>query len=256
MPIRRIKSKLLKGNVMLKNPILRRHLPETHPFKPSIIASMIKRYPTLFIKPDKGSQGKGIVRLKHRNNRKIQISWNLRHRKVQKRSVRSALRKILRPKVTYLIQRGIQLAKYKNRLIDIRVYMQKPKSNWVISGKVVRVGAPGRFVTNFHQGANPETIEKVLGSIYKNQPKKMKRTIRYIENISRITARVLDRNFPGIRQLGIDIALDTNGRIWILEANTTNPAFMTFKNLKDKTMYRRIVAIRRYIYSKYRKRKK
>ncbi|BCJ86929.1 hypothetical protein skT53_19140 [Effusibacillus dendaii] len=212
---------------------------------------MMKRYPTLFIKPDKGSLGKGIVRLKRYKNRKIKISWDLRHRKVKKSSVWKELQKILKPKRTYLIQQGLKLAKYKNRPVDIRVYMQKPKSKWHISGKVVRVAAAGKFVTNYSQGGRPKSLKTVLRSIYKNRPRKVKRTIRSIDKISTTAAKVLNRKFPRIRQLGIDIAVDTEGRIWIIEANK-NPGFMLFKKLKDKTMYRRIVKRRRYIYSRYR----
>ncbi len=129
--------------------------------------------------------------------------------------------------------------------------MQKPNSDWLISGKVVRVGAARRFVTNYHQGGKPKTLKTVLGSIYKDQPDTVKTIIRSIDNTSTITAKVLDRNFPGIRQLGIDIAVDTDGRIWIIEANTS-PAFLTFKHLKNKTMYHRILKRFRYIRSKYR----
>ncbi|BCJ85986.1 YheC/YheD family protein [Effusibacillus dendaii] len=251
MPLRRVKGKLLKGNAMGKHPVLRRHLPETYRLKTHVFKRMIKRYPTVFIKPDKGSQGKGIVRLQHCSNREIKISWNLQHMKVKERSAWQELKKRLRPKTTYLIQQGLPLAKYKHRRIDVRVYMQKPKSKWLISGKVVRVGAPGRFVTNYHQGGQPKTIESVMNSIAKNQREEVKRAIRYLEEISLIAAEVLDQNFPGIRQLGMDIAVDRNGRIWIIEANT-NPGFLLFKKLKDKTMYHRIVGRRRYIFSKYR----
>ncbi|WCK56608.1 YheC/YheD family protein [Aneurinibacillus sp. Ricciae_BoGa-3] len=251
MPLRRIKGKLIKGKAMLKHPVLKRYIPEFHALKPGVRTQMMKRYHTLFIKPDKGSQGKGIVRLKKLKNGKVQISLGLRHTVVKKFYVKNTLTQLLHPKKTYLIQQGLKLAKYKNRLIDIRVFMQKPNDRWLISGRVVRIGAAGRFTTNYHQGGQPETLEVVLRSIYKNQPKKINPTIRSLDRICTMTARVLDRRFPGIRQLGIDVAIDSNGRLWIIEANT-NPAFLTFKNLKDKTMYYRILRRRRYIYSKYR----
>jgi hypothetical protein len=50
---------------MQKHPVLRRHLSETRPFKSNVLSPMMKRYRTLFIKPDTGSHGKGIARLKH-----------------------------------------------------------------------------------------------------------------------------------------------------------------------------------------------
>lgn len=251
MRMRRVKGKLKKNNVMRKHPVLRRHLPETHRLRKGVLARMIKRYGTLFIKPDKGSQGVGIVRLRRRGRRKILISWGLRHRQVKRRLVGQTVRQILHAKKTYLVQQGIRLAKYRNRLVDIRVLMQKPNSNWRISGQVVRVAARGRFVTNYHQGARPKPLQKVLATIYKGKPGKIQSTIRNIKNISVTTAKVLYRKFPGIRQLGIDLALDRGGRIWIIEANT-NPGTMLFKSLKNKRMYRVIAARRRYLRAKYR----
>jgi glutathione synthase/RimK-type ligase-like ATP-grasp enzyme len=246
MTSRRVHGKLLKGNAMYKSFILRRHLPRTYPYNPVTLKRMMTRHPDVFIKPDKSSQGEGIVRLKRLNRDIILISWKLNHRKIRRNKVGRALKKLLQPRRTYLVQQGLKLAKYNNRLVDIRVYMQKPKSTWFVSGKVVRVAAPGRFVTNYSQGATPETVQKVLFSIYKKHPRQANHIIRRIDRLSIIAAKVLDRRFPGIRQLGIDIAVDSNGRIWIIEANTT-PGFKTFKHLRDKSMYRRIVLRRNYI---------
>jgi glutathione synthase/RimK-type ligase-like ATP-grasp enzyme len=250
MPIRRIKGKILKSNVMSRHPLLRLHLPETYKYEPNILFSMMKRYSSVFIKPDKGSQGKGIIRVKQLGNNMYQISWGLQHRRAQEDDVLPAIKKLLRPKGSYLVQRGLQLAKYRDRYVDIRVYMQKPNTSWKISGKVVRVAAPSRFVTNYHQGGKPEILEKVLRAIYKDDPSKIQPTIKFIYSLSTTVAKVLDEAFPGIRQLGIDLGIDKERRIWIIEANT-NPAFLTFKHLKDKTMYRRILSRRRYIRARY-----
>jgi hypothetical protein len=47
--------------------------------------------------------------------------------------------------------------------------------------------------------------------------------------------------------LGLDLAVDKSGKLWMIEENT-GPALYLFAKLKDKTMYRnimRIVASRR-----------
>nr|WP_328803715.1 YheC/YheD family protein [Paenibacillus puerhi] len=128
--------------------------------------------------------------------------------------------------------------------------MQKPASKWLVSGEVVRVGAAGRFVTNYHNGGKPAYLKSVLHSIYKNQPNKVNRMIRDIEKISMISSKELNRKFPKNHQWGVDIALDKNGRLWIIESNAS-PAFLTFKHLKDKTMYNRILRRKHHIRSKY-----
>ncbi|WNQ12230.1 YheC/YheD family protein [Paenibacillus aurantius] len=250
MPLRYVEEKLLKDKAMRKDPRLRHHLPETLPWSPGILAIMISRYPTVFIKPDVGSLGNGIVRVKKQKNHRLQVSWGLHHREVDRNSLLPVLRTLLSPRRAYLVQQGLQLAKYRNRLLDIRVFMQKPDKAWRISGKVVRVGAPGRFVTNYHQGARPETVENVLSALYPRDPDKVKHTIREINQVSAMAAKALDREFPGLRTLGIDIAVDNKGRVWIIEVNTA-PTFNTFRALKDKTMYYRILRRARIIQAKY-----
>ncbi|WP_107725747.1 YheC/YheD family protein [Desmospora activa] len=69
--------------------------------------------------------------------------------------------------------------------------------------------------------------------------------------LSHVSSRVLDARFPGIRELGVDIAVDQKGKLWILEVNTS-PACSTFRLLRDKTMYRRIIKNKRVIYRGYR----
>jgi glutathione synthase/RimK-type ligase-like ATP-grasp enzyme len=127
--------------------------------------------------------------------------------------------------------------------------MQKPRNSWVVSGKVTRVAAPGRFLTNYHQGAKPATVPEVLRSVLIND-RKVAEMIQQIDQLSLATTRVLDAHFPGIRELGIDIAMEKSGKLWILETNTS-PACITFRLLPDKTMYHRILMNRRYIYNAY-----
>ncbi len=242
---------MLKEYTMRKHRVLRRHLPETHWYSGKRLHEMVRQYPSVFVKPDKGSQGKGIVRVRRQSRHRYQVSWGLKHKEVRRSSLLTELKKVLQSRHRYLVQQGLNLARYRKRLFDIRVYMQKPRSHWYVSGKVVRVGAAGRFVTNYYQGARPESVEKVLGSLFLMTNQKWKKTTRKkINSISKILAKVLDGKFPGIRHLGIDIGIDDDGRIWIIEANT-NPANQTFKRLKDKKMYRKIKDRRRYILKKY-----
>lgn len=249
MSVRIVYGKLRKGNAMRSDSMLRRHLPETHPYKPAAVRTMLRKYRSVFIKPDKGSLGKGIIRIGRVNSDKVRISWGLRHREIPKSMAVRTLAKLLRRNSTYLIQQGLELEKYKGRIFDIRVFMQKPQSKWFISGRVVRVGTPGKFVTNYSQGASPATIEKVFRSIYKNRPNKAAQMIKKIDALCFALARRMDRKFPGVRELGIDIGVDRNSYIWIIEANTA-PQFNTFRRLGDKTMYKRILARHRIIYKK------
>ncbi|MNH85768.1 Endospore coat-associated protein YheD [compost metagenome] len=240
---------------MRRSPLLRRHLPETRPYHPYVLKRMLNQHSTVFVKPDTGSQGRGIVRLKRIKNKGVHISWGLNNRKVSRKFVIRELHQRLSPYHSYLVQQGLHLTKYHHRLVDIRVFLQKPGTKWLISGKVVRVGAAGRFVTNYSQGGRPVHLPKVLNSIYHHNPQKVHRTIQKIDQIAYHAAAALNRRFPGIRVLGIDIGLDRSGRIWIIEANT-RPGTQLFKNLGDQSMYHAIVTRRELIDRQYKGRRR
>jgi glutathione synthase/RimK-type ligase-like ATP-grasp enzyme len=209
---------------------------------------MLKQHNTVFIKPDKGSGGYGIIRIRKIDGYRFEVSKGTKKSLVSRKNLSSYIRKITRPSSSYLVQQGIQLARYRGHPFDFRIYMQKPRNSWVVSGKVTRVAAPGRFLTNYHQGAKPVTVPEVLRSVLNNN-KKVAGVIQQIDQLSMATARILDDKFPGIRELGIDIAMEKSGKLWILEANT-RPGSATFRLLSDKTMYDRIQKNRRYIYNK------
>lgn len=46
----------------------------------------------------------------------------------------------------------------------------------------------------------------------------------------------------GFRELGLDVAIDSKGRPWILEVNT-RPQFYPLKNMSSHKLYRRMVNI-------------
>ena len=50
-----------------------------------------------------------------------------------------------------------------------------------------------------------------------------------------------DQHLKGFRELGLDVAIDTEGIPWILEVNT-RPQFYPLKNMKNKKLYNRIVS--------------
>jgi glutathione synthase/RimK-type ligase-like ATP-grasp enzyme len=238
-------GKMVKHKEMLQHPILRRYLPETHWLTHARTLRMLKSYSSIFIKPNHGSGGKGIIRVKKIRNG-YQVRRDYRRKYVGSNSLYKAIRSYRKPSHQYLVQRGLRLARYKGSIFDIRIYMQKPKSKWIISGMVVRVAAPNRYVTNYHKGGHAKSVHKVLLKIFKNNRKKVNDSLNRITNLSYIIAKTLNKRHYDIHELGIDIAIGKNGRIWIIEANS-KPGHKLFTKLLDKTMLRRIRKNKRLI---------
>ncbi|TVY06548.1 hypothetical protein FPZ49_28540 [Paenibacillus cremeus] len=65
------------------------------------------------------------------------------------------------------------------------------------------------------------------------------------ERIALIAAKRLGERFPKLMQVGFDIGIDRNRRIWIIEGNYW-PDLLPFRLLKDSSMYRRILWYRKH----------
>ncbi|PTM59017.1 YheC/D-like protein [Desmospora activa DSM 45169] len=182
MPVRRVKGKLLKYGVMSRDSRLNRHLPQTRQLRESELRSMLKRYSTLFIKPDKGSGGHGIIRVRRLSESKMKVEWGRNRSVVHPKALTPMLCEITNPSHRYLIQQGVSLSRVNGRAFDIRVFMQKPKNRWVVSGKVVRVASRGRFLTNYHQGAKPAPVPQVLHQLYRGE--KAAKMMQKIDSLS------------------------------------------------------------------------
>ncbi|UVI31018.1 YheC/YheD family protein [Paenibacillus spongiae] len=234
-----VKSKWTKTKWLNKNANLRKYVPQTLPFSRSNLSSMLSQYSTVFFKPTGGSGGFNIVRIK-----KLANGYQTQHNTVKTRySTFDALfgqlkqRSRQRP---YLLQKGINLAKTKGRPFDIRVMIQKSNAGaWKCTGIFTKIGRPGKVATNYNQGGNVGFLQQTLSGSGYSQGRIEKKRNELI-NLGLSVGRLFDQHLRGFRELGLDVALDGEGRSWILEVNT-RPQFYPLKKFKDKSMYREML---------------
>ncbi|WP_084654415.1 YheC/YheD family protein [Paenibacillus zanthoxyli] len=243
----KVKGKMIKHQILLNQPEISPYLPETHWFSADRAVQMLKKYPSIFIKPNGGSGGAGIIRVRKTVNGYETAHDRSRH-SLGSPSLHRTLRSYERSPKQYIVQRGLDLASYKGKLFDLRIYLQKPAGQWMVSGTVARVAAPHRFVTNHTRGGHAASLPRVLLPVYGNNRSKTRHSINTIRKLSLIIAKTLNKSFSDIHELGIDFGIDKKGRIWFIEANS-RPAHHLFTQLPDKTMLRRIHRNKRLIFS-------
>jgi hypothetical protein len=237
-------GKMIKHLEMSKRPILRQYLPETYWFTFEKTKRMLRRYSSIFIKPNHGSGGSGIVRVTRMLNG-YEVRYGHNRKFASSDSLYKDIQSYLKPSQRYLVQRGLRLAEYNGSIFDARIYMQKPKSKWIISGVSARVAAPNHYVTNYHKGGYAKPLDDVLSTFFAFNTRKVNQSLKEIKNLSLIIARTINkRHF--IRELGIDLGIEKDGRIWIIEANS-HPGHMLFTQLPNKTMLHRILRNKRLI---------
>ncbi|GAB7055804.1 MULTISPECIES: YheC/YheD family protein [Paenibacillus] len=255
--IRRVSNKLTKTRVLRGNKSLRRRILATRRMDRDALYAMLQKYTMVYIKPCNGSQGKGVIRVERipesggndsqdsidviDRKKRIKYRYQTGVRVHQFTNYRKTYRAILketrgRP---YLVQKGVRLLVHAGRPFDVRVMVQRnPKGRWKATGIVGRVAHPRKVVTNGSQGGTIYPVE-VLLKVYTGKEKR-KALMSKMKKIGVKAARQLSAAYPGMREIGADIALDRRLKPWIIEVNT-NPDPCPFTKLKNRSMIRRII---------------
>ncbi len=235
-----IKNKWTKTKWLLADRELKRFVPETKPFTRTSLLRMTRRYKRVYFKPTGGTGGSGIARITRVSPGRYRIRQDLRtFRAASEASLFAKLKKLARGR-SYLLQKGIRLRTSRGRPFDLRMTMQKTgDSRWVPSVMFVKLGKPNKVVTNYHQGGKLELVERTLGRSG-FQPAEIRDYTRRLQTLGLLTAHCFDRHSSRFKELGLDVALDREGRLWILEVNT-RPNFTALKSLSDKSLYRTMV---------------
>jgi hypothetical protein len=201
------------------------YLPETFPMQRGAFAQMIKKYSELYVKPVNGSGGKGILRIRKRQN-VFELTGRDRRGCIIRnviRSLSSAERFLLlwcqQQGRSFILQQGLTLSLLEGTICDSRVLVQKNEQNtWAITGMMGK-RSPERFVTsNLQSGGQAISLEKLFSQRFSEQ--EMFLILEEIKRVSLLLPPYIESKFGNFIEFGIDIGIDTNGRVWIIEVNT------------------------------------
>jgi len=229
---RNISNKWAKHEALRRHSALSAHMPETRRMTRTSLRAMLGKYRMVYVKPVVGSLGKGVMRVESAG-RGLRYQAGVHIRKhANYASGYAAILKETRGR-PYMVQRGIRLSRYGGRPFDLRVVVQRmPRTDWTVTGIAGRVAHPRKIVTNGSQGGTIYSVNRLLpgGAALERRMRKL----------GLQAARRLHRVYPGIVELGLDLAVDRNRRLWIIEANT-RPDPCPFSKLPNRGMLNRIV---------------
>ncbi|QGT99320.1 hypothetical protein SYNTR_0727 [Candidatus Syntrophocurvum alkaliphilum] len=210
--------------VLDSNPQLNDYLPETYSFSKENIESMIQKYSTLYLKPIHGSLGKGIIKLTKDKSGKLHY---IIHRTGRIRGKADNIEEFIKKTKKshgnrpYIVQQGINLAKYKGAPFDIRIIFQKnSKGNWQISKKFARVAPRGSSISNLSSGGKVQTTKKTFRYLF-NKKDTIEARNKEIKNMCLKIAKTIENSYDGtFGELGLDIGIDIKGHPWLIEVNS------------------------------------
>ena len=219
-----------------KHKVIKKYLPVTI-FSSGIndIKAMIAKYDYLFLKSSDGSGGKGVFAIERYSGG---FHFHYYHKNSHlKRDVSSLdplgaqMKKIALKPNRVIIQQGIQLVRYNNRPLDLRVLMVKDKKGiWNAVYNQARVAPKGAVITNVSLGGKANNYSDIYPALKKKYPGIPSE--KKINDLCIIISRYIEREFGPFGEIGIDIGVDVNSEVWLLEANS-KPSKLPEKKIED-----------------------
>ncbi|PLR86647.1 YheC/YheD family endospore coat-associated protein [Bacillus sp. V33-4] len=222
---------------LLQEDALSQYLPETHPFTSfSNIERMLADYGHVYIKPINGSLGFGVHQIIY-DKRGGDYYCRYRDEHGKNKLKKFASLEILMRHIfsnqslsKMLIQQGIDLIRHEKRQIDFRIHTNKDESGtWQVTAMAAKIAGPGSVTTHINNGGAIRTIEEVFPDENDQQAFLEKLTDAALE-----LSKGIEKNIDGfIGEIGFDMGIDRNGRIWLFEANS-KPGRSIFKHPRLK----------------------
>lgn len=239
-----------------KNQSTRPLVPDTKRMRCSTtLSAMLTQYGRLYLKPESGKAGKGIMLLKLdladpemyqltiQGKRKKNIIY-----KTDKLSLIWRRIKMETGEVPYIMQEGIELSKYHDRHFDLRLLVQKSgKGVWTVTGVGARLAGPKRITTHVPQGGSVEDPEKMLTPTF--GPDLTSVLINRLKSNALLIARQIEKGSGYVLgEMSMDLGIDKEGNMWFFEANA-KPMKFDEPHIRKRSL-ERIFQFSQYLYRK------
>ncbi|WP_309121495.1 YheC/YheD family protein [Paenibacillus sp.] len=205
---------------------VQKHLPESHAFTGyDVLKAMAAKHRILFLKPIRGSLGKGIIRVTRTETGVYACQYSEANgtRRVNYPSLAKVYAAVS-PRLKrqrFQIQQGLQLASVGGRPIDFRALTQKGATGqWGVTSIVGRIAGPNHFVSNLAKGGTIASMKDALQSSdlpVGRRGAAMASLRKAAVDIAKAVDKTIDAHFG---ELGVDLAVDKSGRVWLLEVNS------------------------------------
>ncbi|WCK55543.1 YheC/YheD family protein [Aneurinibacillus sp. Ricciae_BoGa-3] len=219
---------------------IRVYLPELDLFNRSTLESYLSNYSVVFIKPDYGWGGQGIIKAWKTGNGYSFV--RIRGKAISCETLDSLymrINKFCMADKRYVIQQGIEVAEINQRPFDIRLMMMRENRKWQYIGMLAKVAGESSVITNVARGKGYVTdINYALKQSLELGNEQIEELKEEAKLLAYKTCYKFDE-YKAYWQIGLDLAVDKYRILWMIEENT-GPAQSLFAKLKDKSMYNKM----------------
>ncbi|MCL6602758.1 MAG: YheC/YheD family protein [Paenibacillus sp.] len=228
-----------------------KHVPQTKRLRSSrTLSSMLKYHNSLYLKPENGKAGKGIMRLMYRSDAilpyRLQIQGGKRNLTYKAASLERLWTRIGKEKGTemYIVQQAIELTTHRGRPFDLRVLLQKNgRGSWGVTGIGARLAGARSITTHVPRGGSIEEPASMLEGTFGNE--RAAAILRSVPTTALLIARQIERACERtLGEMSMDLGVDESGGLWFFEANSRPMKF-------DEPAIRKLSLERIFQYSQY-----
>ncbi|NOU94305.1 hypothetical protein GC093_13905 [Paenibacillus sp. LMG 31456] len=234
-------DKWTKHKIMSGSSELVSALPVTRILGYKSFAALLEKYRKIIVKPSGAYGGLGVIQVSSIGDGQYEVHYGQNKKKITGiQSTYSFVRSKYKPTLK-VVQQKIALAQVKGKPFDVRVMVQRTnKSNWTVTGKLAKIAGAGFIITNTarSKGKVVPIASAIRNSTISGISEEI--VLRGIDRIALKAVKQLHSSYRWIRIVGMDIGLDSHGKVWIIEANF-EPSKSLFLKLKDKSTYRKIM---------------
>ncbi|MEK4063802.1 MULTISPECIES: YheC/YheD family endospore coat-associated protein [Paenibacillus] len=204
-----------------------KHVPKTRRLRSSnTLIAMLSTHDSLYLKPESGKAGKGIMRLKYREDvslpYRLQIQSGKKNATYKAASMDRLWARISKEKKQsrYIVQQAIQLATHHGRPFDLRVLLQKNgRGGWAVTGIGARLAGARSITTHVPRGGSIEEPATMLEGTF--GPERAAAILKNVPTTALLIARQIERaSEMMLGEMSMDLGVDEAGDLWFFEANS------------------------------------
>lgn len=204
-----------------------KHVPKTRRLRSaSTLVAMLKNHDSLYLKPENGKAGKGIMRLKYRLDASLPYRLQIQSGKKNVTYKAASLDRVWarigkeRGASRYIVQQAIELAAHHGRPFDLRVLLQKNgKGAWAVTGIGARLAGARSITTHVPRGGSIEEPASMLEGTFGAE--RAAAILKSVPMTALLIARQIERaSGTMLGEMSMDLGVDEEGGLWFFEANS------------------------------------